>query len=148
MRGQRRESDEMFFFMSRGWGRDPRDHVKGYGYLYVFLGVLIFAALILFLPALILHSRTPEGAWHWTASCTVAEVIWWGLLLIIPAWVILAKANSPEIRARERAQLPWAPRVPHPRGPDLRRLYATRFLEPSDMPVRVHRTSHRVHFKD
>lgn len=107
---------------------DPReDKIPGYSYLYVFLGVVLLAALVLLLPAIALHSRTPQGAWHWTLGCTVGCCIWWGILLSIAIWTILAKANSPAVRAMEKARS--AHHVPQPLHPDLRLMWVTGFLD-------------------
>jgi hypothetical protein len=115
------------------------DSIPGYGYLYVFLGCVLLAGLFLFFPALILHGRAPGGAWTWTTGCTIAEACWAGFLLLVAGWAVLARANSPHVRAMERAQHPWVPQVPQPLRPDLRLIYMTQFLEPPDVPVSVHR---------
>lgn len=92
--------------------------------------LLGLGALLLFSPALAFHSRTPAGAWHWNIRCTVACLAWWGFLLSCAGGFILSRANSPAVRAMEKAQRPWAPEVPQPAEPDLRLMWVTEFLEP------------------
>lgn len=113
--------------VSRDWGRDPEDHLPGYKNLYVFLGLLLFGGFALLWPGLAVHGRTPQGAWHWTTGTTVACSLWWGFLLVIITIVILGRANSPEVRAMEKAEHPWIPEAPQP---DLRLMWVTEFLEP------------------
>jgi hypothetical protein len=117
-------------------GKEMKDKPSDADPLEVTLLLIGLAVVVLLWPALAFHGRTDAGAWHWTAACTIACSVWWAFLLTVIGGWILAKANSPQVRALEKGQRPqvpqrpWTPRVPHPLRPDLRRLYATRFLEP------------------
>ncbi len=71
-------------------------------------------ALLLLWPALAWHGQTAAGGWRWDIHTTVACCIWWGVVLFVAVAIVLGKANTPEVRAREQqgqaANLPPSPR--------------------------------------
>lgn len=69
-------------------------------------GLLIIAvvAVIGFWPAMVWHGYTDTGGWRWDIHSTIAELVYWGIILAVVITSILARANSPEIRTREEGR--------------------------------------------
>jgi hypothetical protein len=78
----------------------------------LFLGFLVVAC-VGFWPAMVWHGYNDTGGWRWDIHSTVAELVYFGVIVFGAGMIWLGVKVSPKVDPAP-TRLPWAP-LPHPK---------------------------------